>query len=120
MDRMKAVLTLTAAVLFVVSPLYAGAFRGYQPGQFPGPQIDPPVVPSGYAFSIWGLIYLLLLVHAAYGLLKRDEDPDWDRTRWPLMTSLAVGASWISVAQISPVWATILIWVAAYASLGSL
>lgn len=111
MERMKAVLTLSAAILFVSSPFYAGAFGGFEPSQFPVPQVDPPVVPAGYAFSIWGLIYVLLLVHAVFGLLKRDEDPFWDKTRWPLIVSLGVGASWIPVAQISPLWATVLIWI---------
>ena len=31
--------------------------------------------------------------------------------RWPLIVSLVVGTPWISVAQMSPVLATIMIWV---------
>jgi len=111
MDRMKAILTLSAALMFVASPLFAGAFRGFAPEQFPIPQIDPPIVPAGYAFAIWGLIYAYLVLHAGFGLLKRDIDSTWDRVRWPLIVSLTVGASWISVAKISPLWATVLIWV---------
>jgi hypothetical protein len=57
------------------------------------------------------VIYLWLLVSAGYGLFKRDIDPDWDRLRWPLFVSVAIGASWISVALIAPVLATVLIWV---------
>ena len=75
------------------------------------PQVDPPVQPAGYAFSIWGVIYLWLIAHGGYGLLQRADDTGWDATRWPLIVSLAVGASWIPVAQVSPVWALILIWV---------
>lgn len=111
MDRMKAVLTMAAAVLFAASPFFAGSFGGYDPNQFPVPQVDPPIVPAGYAFAIWGLIYVYLLVHAGFGLLKRDTDSRWDAARWPLIVSLTVGASWISVAKFSPMWATILIWV---------
>ena len=120
MDRMKAILTLSAAFMFVASPLFSGAFRGFAPEQFPIPQLDPPIVPAGYAFAIWGLIYAYLVLHAGFGLLKRDIDGTWDRVRWPLIVSLTVGASWISVAKISPLWATVLIWVMLLTALGAL
>ena len=110
MDRMKAVLVMASALLFAASPLYSGDFGGFEPEQFPNPQVDPPIVPSGYAFSIWAFIYLYLLVHAGFGLLRRDTSPVWDAVRWPLIISLTVGASWIPVAKTSPVWATVLIW----------
>ena len=111
MDRMKAVLTLSAAMLFAASPMFFGGFGGFDPRRFPNPPSDPPIVPAGYAFSIWGLIYAYLLIHAGFGLLARDVDARWDRVRWPLIISLTVGASWIPVAQFNPAWATVLIWI---------
>lgn len=110
MKRMKAILLLSAAVAFAMSPLLSAGFNGFAPDQFPVPQVDPPVQPAGYAFSIWGLIYLMLLLGTGYGVLKRADDAGWDACRWPLMTSLAIGAAWIPVAGISPFWATVLIW----------
>ena len=107
---MKAVLVAVAALAFAVSPFFV-PFDGFDPDQYPVPQDNPPVQPAGYAFSIWGLIYLWLLVHGGFGLLRRDTDARWDGTRWPLFISLAVGAAWLSVAEVSPVMATILIWV---------
>ncbi len=107
---MKAILVAVAALAFAVSPFFV-PFDGFDPTQYPIPQDNPPVQPAGYAFSIWGLIYLWLLLHGAFGLFKRDTDGIWDRTRWPLFISLAVGASWLSVAEVSPAMATILIWV---------
>ncbi len=108
--RMKAVLLMAACLAFVMSPWWSGGFGGFRPDQFPVPQDDPPVQPAGYAFSIWGLIYVWLLISAGYGLVKRAEDAAWDATRWPLIASLGFGASWIAVAQISPLGATGLIW----------
>ena len=108
---LRAALLLLAAVAFVASPLASGAFGGFDPSDFPVPQEDPPVQPAGYAFSIWGPIYAWLVVHAAFGLLRRTRDPAWDAPRLPLFASLAVGAVWIPVAQASPIWATVLIWV---------
>jgi hypothetical protein len=109
--RMKAILLLVAALAFASAPFWTSGFGGFDPNRYPNPQIDPPVQPAGYAFSIWGPIYLWLVVHGVYGLLARAEDPAWDRTRWPLVVSLAIGASWISVAQVNPPLATLLIWV---------
>ncbi len=108
--RMKAILVAVAALAFAASPFFV-PFDGFDPNAYPIPQDNPPVQPAGYAFSIWGLIYLWLLAHGAFGLIKRDGDPIWDGTRWPVFVSLSVGATWLSVAERSPVMATLLIWV---------
>lgn len=111
MRRLKAILTLVAAVAFLLSPILSSGFNGFSAGQFPIPQIDPPVQPAGYAFSIWGLIYLALLAGAIYGLFKRADHVSWDPVRWPLIASLAVGAAWIPIANRSVFGATVLIWI---------
>ena len=105
MERMKAIFVVTAAMAFTLSPLMTDGFAGFRPDQFPIPQVDPPVQPAGYAFAIWGVIYLWLLAGAVFGLVKRAETPGWDAMRWPLIVSLVVGAAWIPVAQMSPLWA---------------
>jgi len=107
--RMKAILVAVAALAFATAPA-AFPFAGFDPDQFPVPQVDPPVQPAGYAFAIWGPIYLWLLASAAFGVVRRGDAPEWDPPRWPLIGSLAIGAAWLAVAQVSPVWATILIW----------
>jgi hypothetical protein len=89
--RMKAILVLAAAIAFASAPLWSDGFGGFDPYRYPDPQVDPPVQPAGYAFSIWGPIYLWLLAHAAYGLFARADDAGWDRTRWPLFISLGIG-----------------------------
>jgi hypothetical protein len=109
MTRVWAVLVLVAAILFAASPWFTQGFNGFEPDQFPVPQDNPPVQPAGYAFAIWGLIYLWLLIGAAFGLIKRSDDPDWVAMRPPLVVSLAIGATWLPVANLSPVIATILI-----------
>jgi hypothetical protein len=110
MQRLKAILTLLAAVAFLLSPVLSSGFNGFSAGQFPIPQVDPPVQPAGYAFSIWGLIYLALLAGAFYGLFKRADDAAWGSTRWPLIASLVIGAAWIPIANRSVFGATVLIW----------
>ncbi|WP_149756351.1 tryptophan-rich sensory protein [Roseivivax sediminis] len=102
---------LLAALAFAASPVFAPGFNGFEPSQFPNPQRDPPVQPAGYAFAIWGLIYVWLILGAGFGLLKRADDPDWAEMRKPMVMSLAVGALWLPAAQQSVALATIMIWV---------
>ena len=63
---MLAILVLTAAIAFAVSPLMVPGFNGFEPGQFPVPQEDPPAQPAGWAFSIWLLIYVWLIAGAGF------------------------------------------------------
>ncbi|MEL6887390.1 MAG: hypothetical protein AAFO86_01645 [Pseudomonadota bacterium] len=110
MSAWRAGLVLALTLAFGASPLWVPDFGGFDPDSFPIPQVDPPVQPKGYAFAIWGIIYLWLIVGAGFGLLRRGTDAGWNRMRTPLALSLAVGAIWLPVAVLSPVWATILIW----------
>lgn len=111
MERMIASIILVASIGFVLSPVLSPGFSGFTPEQFPIPQYHPPIQPAGYAFSIWGLIYLWLIVGAGYGLFKRAEATDWRRMRPALLLSLVIGIAWIPVANLSPLWATGMIWV---------
>lgn len=111
MTRLLAWLTLIFTITFVASPAFSSPFSGFTQNQLPIPQIDPPVQPAGYAFSIWGLIYGWLLVSAIYGLLKRGTDVAWDRVRTPLIVSLAAGTPWLAIANRDAIWATVLIFV---------
>jgi hypothetical protein len=118
--RARAILLLTAAMAFAMSPLVVPGFGGFEPEQFPIPLTDPAVQPAGYAFSIWGVIYVWLLASTGYGLLRRADDADWDRTRIPLLVSLTVGAAWLPVALTSAIWATVLIWIMWAGAVGAL
>ncbi|PRY80308.1 TspO/MBR family protein [Yoonia maritima] len=111
MKNMRAILTLILTLTFVGSPFLTSPFSGFTADQLPIPQIKPPIQPAGYAFAIWGVIYVWLVVSAAYGLWKHKDDPRWDRARAPLIVSLAVGTPWLAIANTSAIWATILIFV---------
>ncbi|WP_323786360.1 hypothetical protein [Thalassovita sp.] len=109
MIRAHAPLPLLVAVLtvtFALSPLFSAGFNGFAAEQFPLPQVDPPVQPAGYAFSIWGVIYLGLIAGGLYGLLRAPDHPDWAAMRPALAVSLGVGTFWIAAANASPLLAT--------------
>jgi hypothetical protein len=102
--KLKAVLVLVAAIAFVVTPFFTRPFTGFGPSSFPCRWTIRRSSPPGWAFAIWGVIYLWLLASAGFGLFKRDTDPGWDAPRWPLFVSVAIGASWIPVALTAPGW----------------
>ncbi|WPY95552.1 hypothetical protein T8T21_05365 [Limimaricola variabilis] len=112
-----AVLALSLA--FAAAPLVTSPFTGFTADQLPIPQIDPPVQPAGWAFAIWGLIYLWLIVSAAYGVWKRAHADDWHRARLPLFVALGVGTPWLAIANASAIWATITIFIMAAGAIGA-
>jgi hypothetical protein len=62
--------------------------------------VSTPVVPAGYAFAIWGVIFLLGAVFAVWQALPRNaEDPLLRRLGWPVAATFAGNALWETLAQ---------------------
>ena len=102
-------LLLLATIAFVLAPAFTPPFRGYDPALFPVPIDRPAIQPAGYAFSIWGVIYLWLILHAGFGLLKRPDNDTWARPLWPTLGAVALGTVWLAIATSAPITATITI-----------
>jgi hypothetical protein len=117
--RLMALLLVAATIAFAIAPFVTPPFSGYRPEQFPVPIDRQAIQPAGYAFSIWGVIYLWLILHAGFGLWARAEDPAWARVRLPLMVALLVGVVWLAIALAAPVWATVAIWIMAGGALAA-
>lgn len=113
----SAILLLAATLAFAVAPYLSAPFTGYDPAAFPVRIERPAVQPAGYAFAIWGLIYLGLLAHAAFGLIARADHPDWQRPRLPLLAALVLGSGWIALALFAPFIATAVILLMALAAI---
>jgi len=114
---LSALILLLVTVAFGLAPLVTPPFTGYDPSLFPVDIGRPAIQPTGYAFSIWSVIYLWLIIHAAYGAWKRAADPAWDRTRLPLTVAIGVGVVWLWIAGQSAVWGTVTIWIMAAGAL---
>ena len=119
MTRLPAAILLLATIAFGLAPLVTPPFTGYDPSLFPVEIGRPAIQPAGYAFSIWSVIYLWLIVHAVYGLSKRAEDPSWKPSRLPLTVAIAVGVVWLWIAGQSAIWGTVTIWIMALAALAA-
>ena len=117
MARLSALILLLATVAFAAAPLITPPFTGYDPSVFPVRIDRPAVQPAPYAFSIWLVIYVWLIVHAAFGLWQRATHPAWDVVRLPLILSVVIGVVWLAIAGLSPVWGTITIWIMAAAAI---
>ena len=66
-----------------------------------------PVTPAGYAFSIWGLIYLACLALAVFQALPAQRGrPVHRRTGWWLVAAFTAATVWV------PVFATRTLWLA--------
>lgn len=115
---MRAVLVLLASLAFVAAPAVTPPFMGYDPALFPVVIARPAIQPAGYAFAIWGVIYLWLLIHAGFGLMRR-EDPVWDRVRLPHLGALVLGTGWLAIAGGYPRTATMVILAMAGCTLAS-
>ncbi len=103
-------LIFLTAIAFAASPFVSDGFNGFTPGQFPVPQDNPPVQPAGWAFSIWGVIYIWLIVATGFGAVARPYARDWDLCRPSVLMTLGIGVFWIPVANLSVPWATAMIW----------
>ncbi|SOC03278.1 tryptophan-rich sensory protein [Rhodobacter maris] len=104
-----ALITFALALAFAAAPVLTEGFRGFTPGQFPVPSDRWPVVPAGWAFAIWGVIYLWLVAGAAWGLVRARTAPAWQAMRAPLCLSLAIGVPWIWVANLQPAAAAVML-----------
>ncbi|PLL13106.1 hypothetical protein C0V75_06720 [Tabrizicola sp. TH137] len=115
--KARAALLLLVTLAFGAAPFLTPPFRGYDPALFPVQIARPSIQPAGYAFGIWSVIYLWLFVHAVTSLWKRMENATWDRTRWPLILSIALGSAWLSIAPVAPIAATVTILIMAAAAI---
>jgi hypothetical protein len=102
-------LTLIIGILFAAAPAFAPEFRGYAAGQLPVAIERHAVQPAGYAFSIWGVIFLWLLASAAYGLWQRADHSAWRPTRPALIGAMLAGSLWLFLASSNPLLATVVI-----------
>lgn len=96
---------VTAVAQIVASPLTTLALG---PSSNTGAISDAnntPITPAGYAFAIWGLIYLLCLGLAVYQLLpSQRRRPVHRRTGWPLVGAFTCSTIWVPIFGGRLIW----------------
>lgn len=69
---------------------------------------EPPIVPAGYAFSIWAVIEVLSLLWAVWAAWPGAPDRDLRvRLARPLAVVFAGFTAWLVAAELEPRWATL-------------
>ncbi|GAB4192338.1 MAG: hypothetical protein OHK0022_06450 [Roseiflexaceae bacterium] len=116
-DRVRQVLNLILSVVqFAV--VIIGAVNGSN-ANIESPALgDPPIVPAGYAFAIWGLIYPGAIAYGIYQALPRQrENALLRRVGWFTIPAYIAMTFWVITAQQLMIWTT---WVCMVAMLVSL
>lgn len=61
--------------------------------------VRPPEIPAGYAFSIWGVIFVLSAVFGAYYATRGQNDPLMQKLSWPAAVLFIFSSAWMVAAQ---------------------
>ena len=118
MKKLLQISNLVSVVIAIFVNYYINAGKGNTPsiGEVSG-RYDTLLTPAGYAFGIWGLIYLGLIIFAIYQLLdlfnkKFDNSYVLDIGWWFVVANLA-NAAWVvafvhhqSVYQLASCWSS--------------
>jgi hypothetical protein len=110
-----AALTNTLAFGFMIYLNYlgaSGAVGGLDMGEL-SRKYDTLITPAGYAFSIWGFIYLLLMMLTAFQWIRRkDSDATVHQvTRFWLPVSHLANGAWVLVWSLEWLWLSVLVMV---------
>lgn len=101
--RRWAVLATAVAQVALSFWLFAAEDRPFEPG----PGGPSPAEPAGYAFAIWGPIYLAALALAVFQFRAGPTDQALlRRIGWPVAVAFAATSAWLLFARFGPLWAT--------------
>ena len=81
---------------------------GLSAAEFSG-QGDQTLRAAGYAFSIWGLIYVGLAAYAIYQIATARETPTLRAVAWPSVVAVAGCGAWILASAFNQQWLSVAI-----------
>lgn len=95
-------------VMFALQAMVQSGLFGPNPVGTTSTDTSPMIVPMGYAFSIWGPIYLGLLIFPIFQLIKnRDESPAWIEFRKLFALNTVFNGLWLLFASYDYQWMTV-------------
>ncbi len=102
-DRTRSVAVVITAVAEVVVGSLSATVGGDVGAISDG--LRSPVTPAGYAFAIWGLIYVGALVLAGYQALPSQRGREVHRrTGWWLVAAFTASTSWVPIFVSGAIW----------------
>jgi len=98
-------LVLILALAQLVAPAFINPFADGQDAVRAG--VPSQIEPAGYAFAIWGPIYILALVYAAWQLTPGGHADRVTAEVAPLAAIVYLGSPlWLAVVEYGPLWAS--------------
>lgn len=110
MRLLRIVLVLAAIVVAIATPSLQALYPfGLSAGAFSA-QGDSTLRVAGYAFSIWGLLYLGMITYGVYQALPVSRQSQALKNYgWPSIVAIAGCGLWIAAAAFNWVWGTVAI-----------
>lgn len=105
--RLPRIAVALAAIQQIVAPalLFGDGFGGFSADR----SLPTPAQPAGYAFAIWGPIYIGCLAYAWHQWSSNHAS--LARVRWPTVALFLGSTLWLALAKHGPLWATVpIIW----------
>lgn len=110
------VVLLAVAAAIAIPAIQATQHIGLSAAEFAG-QGDQTLRAAGYAFSIWGLIYLGLTAYALYQVTIAPETPTLRALAWPSVVAIAGCGAWILASAFNAQWLSVVIIIVSAATL---
>lgn len=120
-NRAASIMLLLAAIGQIVTPpiVFSQGFEAATAGTLPVLADPNPASPAGYAFAIWGPIFIGALIAALLQLGgSRARDPGLLAARWPTTLGYLASIAWMWAAPSPLAWATVPLIIVMLASLG--
>ena len=96
-------------LLLILYIMTLNGFFGPHPIGTTSTSTRPLIVPKGFAFSIWGLIYTGLIVFPIYQFIKKKEHPQWRSLRVWYSLNVVLNGLWLVCASYDWIWITVII-----------
>lgn len=94
--------------MLLLYALTSAGYMGDNPVGRGGTYEAPLIVPAGYAFSIWSIIYLGLIVFPVYQLVKRKEGHlDWKKIHGLYAINVICNGLWLAAASYDWLWISV-------------
>lgn len=102
---------LSMIVMFILYGLTTSGALGDNPVGTTGTDTNPLIVPAGYAFSIWGLIYLGLLIFPIFHWFKTPKRQInlWSQIHSWYALNVVLNGLWLVCASYDWLWLTVAI-----------
>ena len=97
-------------ILLILYTLTTLGYMGDNPVGNTGNYIEPLVVPAGYAFSVWGPIYLALIAFPIFQWFQRQKGHElWKEIRLWYAFNVVCNGLWLVFASYDWQWTTVAI-----------